>query len=420
MVKAQSHPNLMSSSSYENAMPYILKLAEELESRIMVILMRWDGHAPWAPPEIWPPLGGVVALDKFRQLLHNSDHLLGLYGSGTSWTLKTKNDDYSTEKKFKTERLERFMAVDEKGEIYSGFCPEIRAGYLLCMCEEFGQKTIEGQIMAIANAGVDFLQFFDQNLGGTAPICYSKHHHHHPIPGVHQISVMQDFLKEVNKKIRTSGSKMILGTECAAAGPYVKELPFNDLRSTSASTMGMAVPAYSFVYHEYFNNFMGNQVMASNIFNNKKSPENLLYRIAYHFSAGTLLTINLRSGGQLDWGAAADWDSPVPDQQTTLILLRNLNAVRKKYPEFLQYGRMIKPKWEFEGEEYCLSRMGRDERIPAFTVSSWLSPKGDSATIIVNFLAHEQIIKYKLPSAKETLAQMEIAPLSAKIIRNEQ
>ncbi|MBO5724235.1 MAG: hypothetical protein J6S58_05340, partial [Lentisphaeria bacterium] len=73
---------------YENMFPRIRHLAEQFNSKVMVLLMRWDHNGPWMPPYYWPPVGGAESFRRFRDLLHSEGHLLGVYGSGTYFTLK--------------------------------------------------------------------------------------------------------------------------------------------------------------------------------------------------------------------------------------------------------------------------------------------------------------------------------------------
>ena len=71
---------------YINAMPYVDNFAEKTGAKIMVLLMHWEGTAPWAPPYVYPPFGGEEEFDKFFYALKEKGHLLGVYCSGFSYT----------------------------------------------------------------------------------------------------------------------------------------------------------------------------------------------------------------------------------------------------------------------------------------------------------------------------------------------
>lgn len=71
---------------YKNAIPYLKEIADKTQSKVMSLLMHWEGTAPWAPPYMWSPYGGEQQFEEYKKELHELDMLLGLYCSGMGWT----------------------------------------------------------------------------------------------------------------------------------------------------------------------------------------------------------------------------------------------------------------------------------------------------------------------------------------------
>lgn len=375
---------------YENAFPRLKELSDAFGSRIMALLMRWDHNGPWLPPYYWPPAGGAESFRNLRDLLHESGNLLGVYGSGTFYTMRSSVNSYSGAERYQKEGLAECMARGPNGEKTAVICEQIRQSETFCISEAKSREILAEQVRILAAEGVDYAQFFDQNLGCASFVCYRKDHHHPPVPGAWQTAAMRRFLDELNEQIRQSGSSMILGAECAAAGPYTAALPFNDLRDIFCIGRGDPVPGYQYVFHRSANNFFGNQCEAWSRIDCLKSPDNLQYRLAKAFCAGEMLSVTLRDSGEIDWGAASDWSCPAPPQEPLLTLIRNLNAARRRYREFLLHGEMTVPPLSLECGTYTLHCRTRTAVYPSVPTSAWRSEDGRTMQFFVNFLAEPQ------------------------------
>ncbi len=378
---------------YCNGLPNVEKYEKLFESRILALLMHWEGTAPWAPPYVWPPFGGVENLKQYSDELHARGNYLGVYCSGSAWTQQSCIVDYSREEECDKENLRRHMIRGPKGEIEAVVCcaPQAqRLGFDMCLTEEWCRRTLKEELAKLISVDIDYAQFFDQNLGGAYHTCYSREHSHPAVPGRWQTVAMKSLLTEMTEDLLNQGSDMVVGCEAAAADIYLKELPFNDLRGNWNWGRGIPVPGYQFVFHEYCNNFMGNQCGITDVIDSSASPENLLYRTAYSFISGDLLSIVLKEEGKIHWGWGALWQIEEPNQDQVVTLIRNLNRTRIEFGKFLQYGRMEKPKIRIKTEEYCLCVNGKDISVPSCLHSAWVAPDGARAEFLVNYLPKNQ------------------------------
>ncbi|MBR7105083.1 MAG: hypothetical protein IKC65_09065 [Lentisphaeria bacterium] len=394
---------------YDNALPVLEKLSKRLESKVMSLLMHWEGTAPWAPPYVWPPLGGSDMLTGFAEKLHEKGHYLGLYCSGTAWTQKSQINSYSCEKQFEEEGLISEMIRGPHGEIKAVSCTAPgcqRFGYDMCMARQWCRDTVKAEIARIQKSGVDYIQFFDQNIGGRFLPCYSREHGHPEHPGVWQTEAMKRLYSE---SVAETGA--LLGAEAAGALPFIKELPFSDLRNNFSWPYGEPVPAYEFVFHEYLVNFSGNQCGLTYHLDLEGTPVNMLYRIAYGFAAGNLLSVVLKEKGKIHWGWSIPWDYPEPDQESALTLTANLNKARQTYPEYLLYGRMEKLSVDFScGTDVIARKNGEKISIPEILAVQWCSPEGKRAVVLTNY--HTKPVSCRMDGREITLA-----PLDAAVIK---
>lgn len=322
---------------YINALPVIDRIQNMTGAKVLALLMHWEGTAPWAPPYVWPPYGGEAAFNEFRDALHESGNLLGVYCSGFSYTIDSHVDKYNREEDYEREGLEAAMCAGPDGKVeLSRICTGQRTGYDICAASEKGDGILTEAYTPLFNAGIDYAQILDQNHGGGQYLCYSKNHGHPPVPGRWMTVNMQKLLK----KWRDASEGMLLGCESASAEPFMGNLPFSDNRFELNWFIGRPVPLSAYIYHEYMHNFMGNQVCSPF----PQSENSLFLRLAYSFVAGDCLTIVLTPDGRImdHWGGR-DFNT-LPDKDEVLAFVRSLTHFAKgEAKDYLSRGRMVKP-----------------------------------------------------------------------------
>lgn len=361
---------------YENALPLIAELREKIDARILVLLMHWEGTAPWAPPYVWPPYGGEASFRAFMDELHAQGDLMGVYCSGFGYTMQSNLiAEYNNEAEYHQRGLSEAMCAGPDGTVQiSEICTFQRSGYDICPASEAGKALLAEAYRPLLQSGVDYAQILDQNHGGSQYFCHSTKHGHPAGPGAWMTQNMQALLHEWNQM----GGKMLLGCESAAAEPFIGNLQFSDNRYELCYYVGHPVPLYAYLYHEYVRNFMGNQVSCPF----PTDVDTLRMRMAYSFAAGDCLTIVLTPDGDLmvNWGTR-DFEHH-PDREKTLHFMKNLMAFyREQAKKYLYNGKMIAPgAFRCEQVSYC----DNIDAVPAVMSSAWQAADGTCAQILVN------------------------------------
>ena len=361
---------------YVNALPLIDEISAKTDSKVMALLMHWEGTAPWAPPYVWPPYGGSEALFEFRDKLHEKGHLLGVYCSGFGWTYESNLIDYNRREEWHSGSVESAMCAGPDGKVaISRICTGQRSGYDLCPASDKAKEILMEAYAPLFEAGIDYAQILDQNHGGGQYLCYSRDHGHPPMPGSWMTENMQKLLSDWNK----AAPGMLFGCESAAAEPFLGNLLFSDNRYELNYHLGTPVPLYAYIYHEYLHNFMGNQVCCPlDVFS-----DTLRYRLAYSFVAGDCLTLVVNPEGELlpHWGSR---DGVNPDKEKTLKFIKNLLKLYKtKAKPYLLYGKMEKSLPVICSNACYSSCFGEDISLPSVYSAAW-SYQGKNVQILVN------------------------------------
>ncbi len=323
---------------YHNVLPIVEELAQKTGAKIMVLLMHWEGTAPWAPPYVWPPFGGAELFCDFMHQLHASGHLLGVYCSGFGFTEQSNLiAEYNTERQIQENGLAAGFCRAPDGSLpHSRICTGQRSGYDICPASGTGKAILNDALAPLLASGVDYIQALDQNHGGGMYFCYGSDHGHPPVPG----SWMTVASLELLRSWKAAAPATLLGCESAAAQAYMDPLRLSDNRYELCWMLGKPIPLYAFLYHEYLHNFMGNQVCCPI----EDSTAGLLYRIGYSFAAGDLITLVLNDDGQVmfHWGMR-DF-SRTPDRDTVIAFCAALQKCQRENPALFRDARMQKPQ----------------------------------------------------------------------------
>lgn len=391
---------------YSNALPILNKIKSDTGSRIMSLLMHWEGTAPWAPPYMWPPFGGVECFNEFRNKLHENGDLLGVYCSGLGYTQKsTLIESYNLEEKIKNENVLSGVCHSpaNKPELGITCCPYQRYGYDVCPASERGKEILNEGFAPIFESGIDYAQILDQNHGGGQYMCYARNHNHPPMPGAWMTSNMQNILKEWQGK----APNMLFGCESAAAEPFIGGLTMSDCRYELNYPFGTPVPAFAYVYHEYVRSFMGNQCGCPF----EPSVDTLRYRLAYSFSIGDLMTLTLAPNGDLmtHWGTH-DFSTP-PNFDKAMTFIKNvMRFYREGAKEYLYAGKMKNaPQIECGEVTFPLFRGRKSATLPRLLCSTWEAEGGKTAYVVVN--PESNAVAFTLGEEK-----YECEPLNAMLI----
>lgn len=373
---------------YENALPIIDEIAEKTKARILVLLMHWEGTAPWAPPYVWPPYGGEKMFFDFQKKLHERNHLLGVYCSGFGYTKQSNLiAEYNCEKKYAENGYEAAMCASPAGKVeLSNICTAQRSGYDICVASEKADEILDEAYRPLFESNVDYVQILDQNHGGGQYFCYSRDHGHPPAPGDWMTEAMQKLLGSWNKK----AGKTLFGCESASSEAFIPSLLFSDNRYELNWHIGQPVPLYSYLYHEYLRNFMGNQVCCGLT----HKEENLCYRMAYSFTAGDCLTLVLTPDGNIfpNWGCH-DF-SFIPSREKTLKFIENMTRFYSEEAKpYLFDGKMIKPLAYVSGMTFVTRGRGDRIDVPAVLSTAW-EKDGKRAQIFVNHTSSDVRVSF--------------------------
>ena len=122
-----------------------------------------------------------------------------------------------------------------------------------------------------------------------------------------------------------------------------------------------------------------------------------------------MLSAILGPDGKLVTAWAVPWTEPLPDQEKLVGLIRSLNAIRRRYPEFLLHGRMIRPPFSVETKLVGVAGDPYGHKYGEALWSYWQDADGNTKGFATNWQKHPVTIHLVWPNGKRD--SHEIAPL---------
>ncbi len=366
---------------YLNVLDELKNISNKTNSKVMALLMQYESTAPWAPPYVWPPIGGEEMFSEFISTCHQNNILVGLYASGLGWTNKSFRDsNYHKEDEFERDNLKEIMCTNTDGFMKSTVVDDIRFGYDLCPACEKSKSLLVNEANKVFAHHVDYMQLLDQNHGGCSYFCYSDKHGHVPAPGQWQQVETNKLLDSIDR------CGALLGAESGASEPMISNLLFSDNRFILNYFIGKPFPLYSYIYHEFVNNFMGNQVSMQL----KKTDISYTYRTAYSFICGDMLTVVLNNNYDIvdAWG-----QSPTVDKDITLKFINTLNDYRRKFIDYLHFGKVVKPI-EFDCNDINIEHNYGFFIKEKTLLTSAFANNGNKYQFVVNYTKEPQTIRF--------------------------
>jgi hypothetical protein len=347
-----------------NALPYLEKLAHELESPLMPFVYNWERPGPWVQPDAFPPLGGEAAMREFMTQTKEKGWSPFLYGDSLCWVTWQGNTGYDGMPYFRSHGGDTAVARRPDGTFVEDVWPW-RKNYWVCVGTEKGRQMILDMTRNMAELGPSVVQQLDQGPGPVA--CYATDHGHPPVPGPWMTEGFRKLLKADAEIARSVNPGVAMACEGAPPEIYLQDFQIWDGRMRTT-------PLYSFLYHEYLNGHEG-------FFGNRVNDEALRLSVGRAIVSGYMLNFTLRDKGLIEYDWDQAWARAIPDQAAILDWAKRTNHFRAGIArDFLVYGRMLRP-WTVGNVTLRDFGWGKE---PLVQSATWQAADGRIGVVLAN------------------------------------
>jgi hypothetical protein len=360
-----------------NALPYLEKLAQQLDSPLMPIIFNWEHAGPWVQPEAYPAVGGDAAMREFMAKAKEKGWHPVIYGDGLCWVTWQKNTGYDGLPYFHSHGGDAAVIRKWDGELFEYVWPW-RKNYMVCVGTEVGRQMVAGMTRKMAEFGPDVIQQFDQGPGPMA--CYATDHGHPPLPGPWMTEAFNGLLKEDLKAARSVDPSVAMSCEGAPPETWLQSFQIWDARVGTC-------PLFSFLYHEFAHGHEG-------FYTDRVNDEALRLSVARAVVTGYMVNFTLRDKGQIEYDWDQTWTRAVPDQAAILDWAKRINRFRAGIAkDYLIYGRMMRP-WTVSNVNTRDFGWGKE---PLVQSATWQAQDGKIGVVLANYANLPESPRVELP-----------------------
>lgn len=385
---------------YERCIPLLERVADRVQSPLVVVLMSWERGGPWVYPDCFPPVGGEESLARFVGLARERGWQVGSFCNGTRWVLSHTCNGYDGREYYRDHGGEESVCRTPTGEPWAeNWDANWRPSYACCMAADRTRRIATDFVARLAGWGMRSLQFFDQNINAATFPCFAADHGHPPMPGKWMASAMEEMVAAFQRATQDAGADGAIQSTENGCNEYCLPLFQQcDVRvSPPSSGADDYIPLYQYLFHEC--------IIMHGMMSTGPEPYSLPVRTAWNFVWGEIPGGVMTGNGTLlnretfNW---APWEPQVGSNEHALEMLRVTTALRQgPGRDLLVFGRMLRPP-EVSCDILEWESGGRRRRVPAVAHAMWQTLEGAPGLALANWTDRERTITVRdgrLPGA---------------------
>ncbi|HEV2492293.1 MAG TPA: DUF6259 domain-containing protein [Terriglobia bacterium] len=383
---------------YPKIIPLLEKISQRIESPLVAVVMSWERPGPWVYPDCFPPVGGDESLREFTRRARERGWHVGSFCNGTRWVTHHFWSGYDGEKYLAEHEGEKTICRTHDGQLWlENWGQDWRPSYACCVGVPKTREIAKDFVQRLADDGLDWVQFLDQNVGCASFPCFAADHGHPPLPGKWMNAAMQSLLDSFRNLAAEAENKSGGRREFAFSVEYPPNeffMPNFQVCDQRVAPPGHSAygrlffPLYTFLYHEF--------VVMQGGFGAAPEPYHMPIRNAYNLVMGEIPGGVVTGDGSLlnrDTFAWAPWSPAGGCNEDSLAMLRSTAALRRgRGRNYLVYGRMLRPSLATGIRIVHWKSNGQVHEIPAVFHSAWRTPKGRFGVVLANWTNEKQVI----------------------------